>query len=281
MSLEWVVEPWSSGIMRRALLESLLAGAVCGSLGCFVVVRGLAFLGESIAHTIVLGVVLAFLVGLPVGAGAVALAGVTVLLVRGIGADPRLSQDTAMGLLLPSMFGAGVALIALSEGYRSRLEDVLFGSVLGVTSLDLVLAVGVAALTGLTLLLAGKELALSSFDRVAARAMGYRVELLDLLLLGLVALASVVALSAVGNVLLTGLLLGPPLVARLLCRTFWPMVALAAGVGAGAGLAGLYLTWYLDVGGGPAIVLVVAGLYLVTHVAVRLPRLGAPRGTAP
>ena len=269
MSLDWLADPWTSGLMRRAFLDVVLAGAVCGALGSFVLVRGLAFLGESIAHTIVLGVAIAFLAGLPVGVGAVAMAGVTVGLVQAIGADRRFTQDTAMGVLLPSLFGAGVVLIAGSEGYRSRLEAVLFGSVLGVTGADLALAGLVAGLTAAVLALTGKELVLVAFDRPLAQAMGYRVRLLDLLLLGLVALAAVVALRAVGNVLLTALLLGPPAAARLLCRTFWPMAACAAAGGAGVSVAGLYATWYLDVGAGPAIVLAVTAAYVLAAVAAR------------
>ena len=255
--------------MRRALVEAIVAGALCAALGCFVFVRGLAFFGESISHTIVLGVALAFLAGLPVSLGAAALAAVTVLAVQAIGADERLSRDTAIGILLPSLFGAGVALIALSEGYRSRLEDVLFGSILAVTDADLGLAVAVAAAAAVALLLAGKELALVAFDRSAARAMGYPVALLDLLLLGLVALAAVVALRAVGSLLLTALLVGPPVIARMLCRRFWPMVVLATALGAGAGVAGLYATWYLDVGAGPAIALVVGAVAATTSLVTR------------
>ena len=277
MSLDWLLDPWSSGLMRRALVEAIIAGALCGALGCFVLVRGLAFLGESVSHTIVLGVALAFVGGLPVGLGAIAVAALTVVLVQAIGGDPRLSRDTAMGILLPSLFGAGVALIALSEGYRTRLEDVLFGSILGVTGADLVLAAAVAVVAVLVLLVAGKELALVAFDRPMARAMGYPVAALDLLLLGLVALAAVVALRAVGNVLLTALLLGPPVSARMLCRRFWPMVLVSAALGTGAGIAGLYGSWHLDVGGGPAIALVVAAVALVTWLAVRSAEWGRRR----
>ena len=280
MSLEWLAEPWASGLMRRAAGEAVLAGATCGALGCFVLVRGLAFLGESVAHTAVLGVVVAFLLGLPTTLGAAAAALVTVVLVGAIASDRRLGEDTAMGVLLPTLFGAGVVLIALSEGYRSRLEDVLFGSVLAVTRADLVLGAGVALVVALVLALAGKELVLAAFDRPMAEAMGYRVRLLDLLLLVTVTLAAVVALRAVGNVLLTALLLGPAASARLLCRTFWPMAALAAALGVAAGVLGLYATWYLEVGGGPAIVLAVVALYAGCAAVARL-RTGLAAAAGP
>lgn len=270
MGVEWLLDPWTSGLMRRAFAEAVLAGGLCGALGCFVLVRGLAFLGESVAHTVILGVVLAFLVGLPIALGAALLAALTAALTTLIGADRRFSPDVAMGVLLPSLFGAGVALIALTEGYRARLEDILFGAILGVTNEDLLLAAAAAGIAGVVLALAGKELVLAAFDREQAEAMGYRVVLLDLLLLGVVTLTVVVALRAVGNVLVTGLLLGPPATARLVCQTFWPMAALAAALGAGAGVVGLYASWYLDVGGGGAIVIVVAATFAVTALATRL-----------
>jgi len=265
--IDWLADPWTSALMRRAFLEGLLVAALCGTLGCFVVVRGLAFLGESIAHTVVLGVILAFLAGLPAGAGAAALAGATVLLTSWIAADRRLSVDTATGILLPALFGAGVGLIALSDGYESRIADVLFGTILAASRTDLLLAAAAALVAGAVLLLAGKELALVAFDRTMAKAMGYRVGLLDLVLLAVVALAVVVSLRAVGNVLLAGLLLGPPVTARLLCRTFWPMAACAAGLGATAAFAGLYLSFYVEIGGGAAIVLVVAGQFALAALA--------------
>lgn len=261
--MEWLTDPWSSEIMRRAFAEAIVMGAVAGALGCFVLLRGLAFLGESVAHTLILGVVIAFLLGGPVGLGAVAAAAATVGLSSLLAADRRFSVDVSMGVLLPSFFGLGVTLIALTDGYRTRLEDTLFGAILGVTDLDLLLAGAVALVAAATLLLAGKELALVTFDRPMARAMGYRIGRLDLLLFAVVTLAAVVALRAVGNVLLTAMLLGPGLSARLLTRTLWPMIATAAGLGTLAGIVGLYWSWSSAVGGGAAIVLVVAMLFAV------------------
>lgn len=274
MSLEWLLEPWGSALMRRAFLEAVLTGATCGVLGCFVLVRGLAFLGEGLAHTLVLGVVLAFLLGVPVGFMALLVAALTVGASRAIGADRRFSPDVAMGILLPALFGLGVVLIAGAEGYRSRLEGTLFGAILGTTDGDLVLAGAVAGATVLALLLTGKELVLASFDRAAAAAMGYGLRGLDLLLLGLVALTTVVALRAVGSVLLAALLLGPPLIARRVSATFWPMAALSAGLGVFAGILGLYASWHWDVGGGPAIVLVVVALFGVVGLGARLLQRG-------
>ena len=257
-AFEWLAEPWRSGLMRLAFAEAVLAGLACGALGCFVLVRRLAFLGESVSHTVVLGAALALALGLPLGLGAVAIALTTAGLTGAIASDRRFSPDNATGVLLPTLFGAGVALLALTAGGR-RLEELLFGSILGAGASDVALAGAVVAAVVVALLLAGQELVLTAFDRSVARALGYRVAALDGLLLALLAVTTVVGLRAVGGVLLAGLLLGPPVVARLVCRTFWPMLAVAAAVGAVAGVAGLYLSWHLELGAGPAIVLVVTG----------------------
>ncbi len=249
--------------MRRAFVEAILCGATCGALGAFVLVRRLAFLGESVAHTVVLGAVLALIVGLPAGGGAVLLAVITALLTGVIAGDRRFSADTATGILLPTLFGAGVVLLAVAEGHRRRLDDLLFGSILAVGNEDLILALGVALAVIATLWLAGKELVLVAFDRPMATALGYRVALLDVVLLVLVALAIAVGLRAVGSVLLAGLLLGPAVAARVLCRTFWPMAGLSAVLGVSCGITGLYLSWYVEVGAGPAIVIAVAAAFVL------------------
>lgn len=273
--MDWLADPWSSELMRRAFAEAVLVGAACGALGSFVVVRGLAFLGEAVGHVLILGAVVALLVGGPVGVGAFAAAALGVWLASVVAADRRFSPDTAIGILLPSFFGLAVVLAALTDANRARLEDLLFGSILSVTWLDVALAAGVAAGAALLIVGAGKELALAAFDRRMAGAMGYRVRLLDLLLFAAVALAAIVALRAVGNVLVAALLLGPPLVARQVSRSFASMCALSAAIGSAAGIAGLYWSWHENVGAGAAIVLVIAGLYALVALA-RLTRRARP-----
>ena len=267
--MDWLTDPWTSELMRRAFADALLVGALCGALGSYVVVRGLAFLGEAVSHVLILGAVVALIAGGPVGLGAFAAAAVAVWLASIVSADRRFSPDTAIGILLPSFFGLAVVLISLSDARRGRLEDLLFGSILSVEGQDLALAAAVVALAAALLAFAGKELALAAFDRRMARAMGYRLRLLDLALFAVVALAAIVALRAVGNVLVAALLLGPPLIARQLTRSFAQMCMASAGIGAAAGIAGLYWSWHANVGAGAAIVLVIAAVYaLVVAVTV-------------
>ena len=271
--MDWLTDPWASELMRRAFAEAAIVGAACGALGCFVVVRGMAFLGEAVSHVLILGAVVAIVLGGPVGLGAFAGAAVAVWLASVVSADRRFSPDTAIGILLPSFFGLAVVLVALSDANRSRLEDLLFGSILSVEGLDLALAGAVALAAAALIAGAGKELALAAFDRRMARAMGYRLRLLDLALFAVVALAAIVALRAVGNVLVAALLLGPPLIARQLTRSFASMCAVSAAVGAAAGVAGLYWSWYENVGAGAAIVLVIAALYALVAAASLARRL--------
>jgi manganese/iron transport system permease protein len=261
-ALEWLTEPWGPAFMRRAFAEAVLCGSTCGALGAFVLVRRLSFLGESISHTVVLGAALALLLGLPLGLGGVLIAVATAGLTGAIASDRRLSADTATGILLPTLFAAGVALLAATAG-AGRLDDLLFGSILGVGESDLLLAGLLTAAVLAVFSVAGKELALVAFDRTAARALGYRVALLDAALLTLVAVTVTVGLRAVGSILVAGLLLGPPLAARIVCRRFWPIVALAAVLGALSGVGGLYLSWHLEIGAGPAIVVAVAATVAV------------------
>jgi ABC-type Zn uptake system ZnuABC Zn-binding protein ZnuA/ABC-type Mn2+/Zn2+ transport system permease subunit len=278
--VHWLTDPWASELMRRAFAEAILVGAACGALGCFVVVRGLAFLGEALSHVLILGAVVALLAGGPVGVGAFGAAAVAVWLAAIVSSDRRFSPDTAMGIVLPSFFGLAVMLIALSDARRSRLEDLLFGSIFSVEPVDLALAAAVTALAVALIAVAGKELALAAFDRRMARAMGYRLRVLDLALFAVVALAAIVALHAVGNVLVAALLLGPPLIARQVARSFPVMVGAGAAIGAAAGVAGLYWSWHMDVGAGAAIVLVIASLYALVALASLLWRLAPARRAA-
>src|SRR5215210_1765559 len=207
--VEGLAEPWRADLMRLAFAEAVLAGVACAVLGCFVHVRRLAFLGESISHTVVLGAALALAVGLPLGVGGVAIALATAGLTGVIASDRRFTPDGATGVLLPTLFGAGVAMLALTGGAR-RLEGLLFGSILGVGAGEAALAGGLVIAVALVLWFAGKELVLASFDRDTAEAVGVRVAVLDGVLLALLAITVVVGLRAVGGVLLAGLLLGPP-----------------------------------------------------------------------
>jgi manganese/iron transport system permease protein len=259
--LERLGEPWTSPLVLRAMLEMVLVGIAAGALGSFVVVRGLAFTGEAFAHTVFPGAVVAAIVGVSIPAGALAFgiasAACVALILRG----GRTAPDTAVGIVFLGAFGLGTALLATHPRPGRTLESLLFGSILGVSWTDLAVTGVVAAVVLLGLAALWRPLVLSSFDRAAAAAAGVRLALVDAGLLMLLALAVVVALQAIGSVLVLAMLVTPAATARLLARRFAPMVVLAAGLGVVEGLVGLYVSYYASVAAGGAVVLVATGVF--------------------
>jgi len=279
----WLADPWSSGLVVRAALELVLVGVVSGVIGVFVVVRGLAFTGEAFAHAVFPGAVAASMLGGSIVAGALACGLAAAVCVALVGTVRALSADTAVGVVFTGTFAVG-ALLLSSEASPSRdLESFLFGSLLGVSREDLLVTLAVAAVVLACLAALWRPLVLASFDRSAAAAAGYRVGVLDAALLVLLALTVVVAVQAIGNVLVLAMLVTPAATARLICRRLVPTAAAAAALGVSAGVIGLYASWYLEVAAGAAVVLAAtAQLAVALVVSPRgvAGRLGRPRAAA-
>jgi manganese/iron transport system permease protein len=254
--LDWVAEPLRFEFMRRALLEVVLMGAVTGAIGCYVVLRGLAFMGDALSHAIFPGIALAFLLGHSIFLGALAFAVLTAVLIAIAATNRRVKEDSAIGVLFAGMFALGVVLISSSQHFARDLASFLFGNVLGVTAFDIGLSLGVGAVVLGLLALFYRELLITSFDRAGAAAMGVPVFWLDLLLLLLIALTIVVSLSAVGNILVLAMLITPAAAARLLTDRLPAMMGLSAAIGAGSGVLGLFISYHHDVAAGGTIVLV-------------------------
>jgi manganese/iron transport system permease protein len=251
------------------MLEMVLVGVAAGALGSFVVVRGLAFTGEAFAHTVFPGAVVAAILGFSIPAGALtfglASAACVALILRG----GRTAPDTAVGIVFLGAFGLGSALLATHPAPGRSLESLLFGSLLGVSWGDLTVTGLVAGVVVLGLAALWRPLVLSSFDRAVAAAAGVRLGLVDAALLVLLALAVVVALQAIGSVLVLAILVTPAATARVLARRFSTMVALAAGIGIAEGIAGLYVSYYGSVAAGGAVVLVASGVFAAALVLSR------------
>jgi manganese/iron transport system permease protein len=254
--VDGIAEPLRYEFMRRALVEVVVMGSVTGAVGCYVVLRGLAFMGDALSHAIFPGIVLAYLLGQSIFVGALAFAVVTIVLIAVAATNRRVKEDSAIGVLFAGMFALGVVLISSSPHFARDLASFLFGNVLGVTPADIGLSVAVGAVIVLALAAAHRGLLLTSFDRAGAAALGVPVFWLDLLLLFLVALTIVVSLSAVGNVLVLAMLITPALTARLLTDRLPVMMGVSAALGAGSGVVGLFVSFHADVAAGGAIVLV-------------------------
>lgn len=281
-----VIEPLQYDFMQRALLEVTLMGAVTGAIGTYVVLRGLSFMGDALSHAIFPGIVLAFLLGQSVLLGALVFGVLTAASIAFLATNRRVKEDTAIGVLFAGMFALGVVLISTSRNFTRDLASFLFGNVLGVTTADIwasaIVGVVVLALIGLFY----RELQMTAFDRVGARAMGLPVFWLDLLLLVLISFTIVVSLSAVGNILVLAMLVTPAAAARLLTDRLSVMLGLSAGLGAASGVLGLFISFHTNVAAGGAIVLVATGFFglvwllapthgLIASVLVR--RRGAPQ----
>jgi ABC-type Mn2+/Zn2+ transport system permease subunit len=239
---------------RRALLEVALLGIAGGALGCWVVLQGLAYSSESFAHALLPGLVLAALLGVPLVLGAAAGVLVAATAVALAGRVPEVGRDAATAVVVTTLFGLG-ALLALAPGTPVGLQALLFGDVLAVSDGDLLAAGGLAVVVAGVLAIGHHALLPVGFDRAAAPALGRRPLVADLVLLALLALVLLVAVPALGNLLVVALLVGPAVAARLLTRRLAPMLLVAAVVAVAAGAAGLAASYHLRTAAGASIAL--------------------------
>ena len=260
-ALTWLTEPFQYPFMLRALWASLIVGVVCPVLGTYVVLRGMAFLGDALAHIILPGVVLAFLLGWPVAVGALVAGVLAALAINAISARAELREDAAIGVVFAGAFALGVALLSLQRSYAVDLTHILFGDLLGVSSADLVLMGALGAFVLLVVVAFYKEFLVLSFDPLLATTLRLPVSFLKNLLLVLLAVVIVMSLQVVGVALVLAMLVTPASAAYLWSRRLPPMMAIAAGFGSISALVGLLLSYHLNLASGPAIVLVETGLF--------------------
>jgi len=261
--IDLVLGPLAHAFFVRALLASALVGLVCAVVGTYVVLKGLAFIGDAISHAAFPGIVAAFLLKGPfyLGAGIAAVA--TALAIGWVSRRARIRIDTAIGVLFAGTFAFGVFLFSAMRGWSPDLLSFLFGNVLAISAEDLL---GLVALGGLVLAVVAifwKELLYATFDPLGAGAAGLPVARLEYLVLALVALTIVVSLQAVGIILVVAMLVTPAATAQLLTVRFAALMRLAIVIGIGSGVVGLYLSDWLRVASGATIVLVETALFLV------------------
>lgn len=263
---DFFVEPWTFPFMQRAVIEATIVGVICGIVGCFVVLRGLAFIGDALAHAVFPGIVLSYMINRTIIAGAFVFGALTALGIGLLSRSRRVSEDSAIGVIFAAFFAFGIVLISRERGFTRDVTSLLFGNVLGVSWTDIwvTLAIGLVVLAIVFALL--KELTLVAFDQTMARALGYPVFLLDLVLLLLVTTTIVVSIQAVGNVLVLALIVTPPAAARLLTDRLDRMMALSAAIGAASGAAGLLASYHADTASGATIVLTSTAFFLLAVV---------------
>jgi ABC-type Mn2+/Zn2+ transport system permease subunit len=272
-------DPWTEPIMQRAVVEVALLGLVGGALGCWIVFYELSYSAESLAHALLPGLVLATLTGLPLLVGGAAGLLVAALAIGLAERAPGIEAGTAVAVVISSLFGLGV-LLALSPDSPPGIRGLLFGDVLGVSDDDLALAAILAAAVLAALRLLHGQLLAVGFDRAGARTLGARPVLAELGLLVLIALAILVAVQGLGNLLVVALLVGPASTARLVCRRMPSMMAVASFAAIAGGVGGLYISYYAGTAAGASIAGTLVALFCLTAAGgaavARAPAGGVP-----
>lgn len=263
--ISYLIEPFSFGFMQRGLAAGVLAGIACAVLSAYVVWRGMAFVGDAMAHTILPGVVIAFLQGASLFVGALIAGVLTALGIGWFSRDREVREDTAIGVMFSGFFALGILLLSRVRSYRD-LTHILFGDILGVSAADLWIIATVTLLVIAAVALFYKELLLTSFDPGHAVAIGLSPELVRYGLLLLLALTVVSAIQAVGVVMVIALLVTPAAAASLLTRRLPHIMGLGALFAVVSAIVGLYASYYANVASGAAIVLTLTAIFLLAFL---------------
>jgi manganese/iron transport system permease protein len=249
--------------LPKALAIATMSSIVCGIVGCYVVLRGMSFIGDAVAHAVFPGLAVAFVVSGSLVLGGVIAGTITAVLVAVFAQNRRVKEDSVIGVFFVAAFALGIVIISQAPGYAGSLQQFLFGSITGIPDEDVfVVAATVVLVLGLVFLL-HKEFVAISLDRDMARATGVPVFWLDIALYVLVTLAVVISVQTIGNILVLALLIAPAATARLLTSRLGVMMALAPALGAAAALIGLYVSWSWDIPTGGTIVLVLSAFFVL------------------
>lgn len=268
--LDWLLEPLRYSFLLRGLAAAAIVGIACAVVGTFIVLRGMAFFGDALAHTILPGVAVGYITGGgargPLFWWAMLTALVSALGIGAVSRGTKIKEDTAIGIIFAGMFALGIALISTVRSYSVDLTHFLFGDVLGVTMPDLLrmLVFGVAIL--LVFLAFYKEFVVISFDPLLAATLRLPTRLLENLLLVVIAVTIVVSLQTVGVALMVAMLITPAATAQLITRRLPSMMVTAAAIGSFSGVVGLYVSYYANIASGAAIVLVATAIFVLTFL---------------
>lgn len=264
--LDWLWEPLQFGFIARGLAAAVVVGVVCSVLGTYVVLRGMAFFGDALAHTILPGVVAAFLLDLPLALGALVFGILSALGIGFLTERGAIREDTAIGVIFAGMFALGVAMLSAGGNYTVDLAHFLFGNLLGVTTGDLWITAVLGGIVLLIIVLFFKEFMVVSFDPVLATTLRLPAKFMHYLLLLLIAVTIVVALQVVGIALMLAMLVTPAAAASFLTRRLAPMMVVSAIIGAFSGVVGLYASYFLNIASGPAVVLVSTAVFILAFL---------------
>ena len=254
--IDILFDPFQYSFMVRALIVSLLVGVMCPALGAYVITRGRAFMGDALAHSVLPAMVLAFLLGFSPFIAAVPAAVILAVVMGSVARRTGISEDTSIGIIFAGMFALGLVMMSRATGITVNIEDLLLGQILGVSSTEVVVSLGLAALVVVGLYIYHWQLVYTTFDPIGARVIGIKTGVVEYILLGLLALVIVIGIQAAGIVLVMAMLITPAATAYLIARRFVGVMLWGAAIGATSAVVGLYLSYYADLPSGPAMALV-------------------------
>ncbi|NJL20397.1 MAG: metal ABC transporter permease [Leptolyngbyaceae cyanobacterium SM1_3_5] len=262
---EWLVAPLQYEFMIKAVLMSAFVGLVCAVLSCYMTLKGWALMGDAVAHSVTPGVVLAYILNLPFALGAFVFGVGSVLAIGFIKSKTRIKEDTVIGLVFTGFFALGLVLISKNPS-NVDLMHILFGNVLGIPTSDLIQTFVIGSFTLITVLILRKDLLLFCFDPTHARSIGLNITALYYILLTLLSLTIVVALQAVGVILVVAMLITPGAIAYLLSDRFDRMMLIAMFFGVFSSVLGTYISFHLDASTGGCIVVLQTLLFVATMI---------------
>ena len=247
--------------LQNALIAAILVGIICGVIGCFIILRGMALMGDAISHAVLPGVVIAYMLGASFFVGAVITGVLTALGIGYISQNSRIKDDSAIGIMFTAMFAFGVVLNSSLRGTSVDLWHILFGNVLAVSTADLWVTFGMSIFVVAMIILFYRPLLLSTFDPTMAKATGLPVKLIHYMLMLLLSLVTVASLQAVGIILVVAMLITPGATAYLLTDRLSTMLVLSAMFGVISGVLGIFFSVIFDVSSGSTIVLIASLLF--------------------
>ncbi|HEY4549192.1 MAG TPA: metal ABC transporter permease [Bacillus sp. (in: firmicutes)] len=263
--MEFIEAVIQYGFLQKALLTSIMVGIICGVIGCFIILRGMALMGDAISHAVLPGVAISYMLGINFFFGAVFSGVLTALAIGFVTQNSRIKHDTSIGIMFTAAFASGIIMITLLKS-STDLYHILFGNVLAVRSADMWITLGIGLFVIAAVYLFYKELLVTSFDETMGAAYGLPVRFIHYFLMTLLTMVTVASLQTVGIVLVVAMLITPAAAAYLLTDRLWVMIFLAAGIGIISSIVGLYFSFTYNLASGATIVLSATAIFVLAFL---------------
>jgi ABC-type Mn2+/Zn2+ transport system permease subunit len=263
--IEWIAEPWQHGFFARGVLAALLAGVLTGLIGAYVVMRRMSYIGHGLSHAVLGGSVVGYLLGWSFYVVGGLWGVLAALMITGVSRSRKVGADAAIGIITTASYAVGVALISRTHSFTRNFEAAFFGNILGVTDTDLWVLAGTLGAAALAIFVLYKPLLFVTFDPGVARSYGVRTGMIDVVFSVVLAAAIIATMRILGVTLIAAAIVTPAVVARLSTDSFARLLGLAAGVGALAGLTGMYVSYYADIASGATITLTASAIFAVVY----------------